>query len=54
MHVVGIEQHSEPVMPKNLDQITPGAAKDVKIARVRSRPSVSCTCSAMDPQAWLR
>jgi hypothetical protein len=31
----GIERHTQPVMPKNFDQITFGAAEDIKIARVR-------------------
>ena len=33
-----IERHAEAVMPKNLDQVTSGASKDVKIAGMGIAP----------------
>ena len=35
----GVERHAETIMPKNLDQVTSGASKDVEIARRSVRPS---------------
>src|ERR1700675_1802845 len=39
---LGVERHAETVMPKDLDQVTPGASKDVKI-----------TCVGIAPQRFL-
>src|ERR1700738_5518676 len=38
----GVERHAETVMPKDLDQVTSGASKDVKI-----------TCVGIAPQRFL-
>src|SRR5215471_841540 len=35
MHVVGIEQHAQAIMPENLDQLAAFAAEDVKISAMR-------------------
>jgi len=35
---LGVERHAEPVMPKNLNQVTSGASEDVKIAGMRIAP----------------
>src|SRR5712664_1101887 len=34
----GVERHAETVMPKNLNQVTSGASKDVEITRMRIPP----------------
>src|ERR1700677_2037149 len=38
----GVERHAEAVMPKNLNQVTPGASEDVKI-----------TCMGIPPKRFL-
>ena len=35
MHVVGIERHAEPIVPKDLDQLAALAAEHVEIAAMR-------------------
>ena len=37
MHIVGIERHAEPIVPKDLDQLAALTAEDVEVAAMGGR-----------------
>src|SRR5207237_1071297 len=43
---LGVKRHADPVMPDDLEQVTSGASKAIKIARLRVAAQRLRTCSA--------